>query len=235
MRKNISIIIPAFNEERSLVDTVNVALSAVEALKISCEILIIDDGSSDNTNVIAQNLSSNHSNISLITHQINLGIGAAYKSGVKHASQEYLILLPGDNAWPQESVLDILNNIGIKDIIIPYTTSSSDKGIFRKMLSKYYTKLMNGIFNLNIPYYNGIVVHKTNLVKSIEIKSNDFSYQTEVLVKLIKRGYSYHTVAATTRARDGGKSTALKISNIVKLGISITRIYKETILKQNKQ
>jgi hypothetical protein len=137
------------------------------------------------------------------------------------------MLIPADNAWPYVSITDIFSLIGSVDIIIPYITSARDKNLFRKMISKLYTKLINIIFRLDIPYFNGIVVHRLDLVKAIYIKSNGFFYQTELLIKILKTHplIEYKSIPSTTNIRTDGKSTALSLKNLMEVIFSLISLY----------
>ena len=225
MKNSITFVLPALNEEKLLPATVNVALLAAEYLKLPFEIIIIDDGSQDKTYEVGQSLAREDSRIKVIKHLKNQGLGAAYKTGIDSAKMEYLMLLPADDAWPTSSVIDILNQISNSDIVIPFIKMAGDKSAMRKVLSHSYTNLINLLFNLNIPYYNGVCLHKVTLLKSIQINANDFSYQTEVLVKLLLKGASFVTVQANTNVRKEGVSKALKLKNIIKVITSVLKLY----------
>jgi len=233
IQPSLSIIIPALNEEKLLSVTVKLVFDACLSSNLNFEIIIVDDGSIDNTYSIAFALSSKYKNIKVLKHDVNIGIGAAYKSGLSLASKEHVMLIPADNAWPSESITDIFSLIGSVDIIIPYITAANDKKLFRKMISKLYTKIINIIFRLNIPYFNGIVVHRLDLVNTIFIKSNGFFYQTELLIKILKIHplIKYKSIPSTTNIRTDGKSTALSIRNLKEVTFSLISLYLFTLKK----
>ena len=110
-------------------------------------------------------------------------------------------------------------------MIIPFIQVAGDKTAFRRLLSRTYTAGINFLFRLDVPYFNGIVVHRTELIRSIEIQANDFSYQTEALVKLLRRGHGYVTVAASTNARPGGQSKAFGLRNVRRVITSVLRLF----------
>ena len=227
IQTSLSIIIPALNEEKLLSLTIKLVVEACLSSDLNFEIIIIDDGSTDNTYAIASALSSQYANIKVLKHDSNIGLGAAYKSGLFLASNEYVMLIPADNAWPYESITNIFSLIGSVDIIIPYITSARDKNLLRKLISKLYTIFINKLFRLNIPYYNGIVVHRLDLVKTIYINSNGFFYQTELLVKLLKLHplLTYKTLPSATNIRADGKSKALSLKNLIGVIFSLIFLY----------
>ena len=223
IQPSISVIIPALNEEKLLSLTVKLVVDACLSTKLNYEIIIVDDGSTDNTLEIAFALSNQYKNIKVIRHDVNLGIGAAYKNGLSASSKEHIILIPADNAWPYESLTDIFLLIGSVDIIIPYITTAGDKNLFRKIISRIYTQIINTVFRLKVPYYNGIVVHRLDLVKSIHICANGFFYQTELLVKILKLHplLACKFVPSATNIRTDGKSKALSLKNLIGVIVSL--------------
>lgn len=232
MQDGVSFIVPAYNEERSLRDTVDVIKTATNKIALSYEIIIINDGSSDATPQIADVLSQENQFVKTIHHDCNKGLGAAYKTGLSNVCFQYVMLVPGDNVWPADALVSILARKGEADIVIPYIKSAGDKTPFRKFLSSGYTFIINMLFRLKVPYYNGIVLHKTNIIKSISIDTDHFSYQTEALVKLLKMGYGFVSVEACTLARCGGKSTALKFRNMIAVAKTILSLIKRVYFSQ---
>lgn len=225
LSNSITVVIPAFNEERSLAQTVGVVRAAAKRAGMEYEVVIVDDCSTDRTPEIVRKLEQEQPGVRSVRHSVNLGLGAAYKTGVAAAGKAYVILVPGDDAWPEDALVRILEKVGQADIVIPYIEVAGDKTAFRRALSRTYTAGINFLFRLHVPYYNGIVVHRTDLVRSIEIRADDFSYQTEALVKLLRRGHSFVGVAANTNARPGGQSKALGMRNVIRVVSSVLRLF----------
>ncbi len=76
---------------------------------------------------------------------------------------------------------------------------------------------MNSLFGLDVPYYNGLVVHRLELLRGIEIETDSFAYQAEAIVKLLKRGASYATVGVEISTREHGGTKAFRLSNVVRV------------------
>ena len=229
---SVTFVVPAFNEERALAQTLGVIRSAAERLRLDYEALIVDDASTDRTAQISRQLERADSRVRGIRHARNLGLGAAYKTGIAAARKDFVILVPGDDAWPEQALVRILARAGEADIVIPYIEAAGDKTAFRRLLSRTYTAGINFLFGLNVPYYNGIVLHRSELVRSVQIRANDFSYQSEVLVKLLRRGHSFVGVAADTNARPGGKSKAFGARNVVRVVTSVMRLFWQVHLSR---
>lgn len=221
---SISFIIPAYNEENALRDTVSMVIGVASTLGSKYEIIVVNDGSIDNTALIADQLVGEYASVRVVHHTRNKGLGAAYKSGLANATSEYVMLVPGDNAWPAEALEVILKKRGQADVVIPYIKNAGDKTAFRKFLSSGYTRLVNLLFGLDVPYYNGIVLHKTRLVRTVPINTDHFSYQTEALVRLIRQGHSFVAVESDTLPRRGGESKAVRLKNLINVLWSLARL-----------
>lgn len=109
---SVQFIIPAYNEENSLRDTVSMVIGVADTLGSKYEIIVVNDGSSDNTALIADQLAEEYAGIRVVHHEHNKGLGAAYKSGLANTTSEYVMLVPGDNAWPAEALEVILKKRG---------------------------------------------------------------------------------------------------------------------------
>ena len=224
----LSFIIPCFNEENNISFTIKEIFRALKLCSIrNYELIVIDDGSTDETYAKIKRLKK----IRVLKHKKNFGIGAAYKNGVSHSNGEYIIMIPGDNSHPSSSIVPILREMGNSDIIIPFTKKKGERSLIRYLLSKTFTFIMNFYFDSNIKYFNGTVLHKKSILKQIKINSDGFDYQSEVLIKLIKKGFSYKEIEVYINERKEGESKAVSISNGLKIMQNLIKLRK--ILKKN--
>ncbi len=218
----VSFVVPALNEEKNIEDSVREIHRAAEGLD-GYEIVVVDDGSTDRTGEIADELARRDGRIRVVHNQRNVGFGGAYKIGVKHASQPYVIMIPGDNNHPAWGITPILSRIGEADMVIPYVTNLEIRGRKRQLISVTYTRLLNFLFRLDVPYFNGLVLHRTDLLRGITIETNGYAYQSEALIKLIRRGATSVTVPVSL-AHDDQFSRAFKLKNILRVGETILRL-----------
>jgi len=214
----ISFVVPCYNERENVAGTVAEIERGVRESSVSkFEIVIVDDCSSDGTSEVAHQLMSRMSQLKLVINEKNLGFGGAYKEGVRHATMEYLIMVPGDNSYPSSGLAEILREAGKADIIVPYREGGDVRPWYRSGPSIMFTGVMNFLFRLDLPYYNAPVLHRTRLLKQIEIRTSGFAYGAEALVKLIRRGATYSTVGIAINERNQGRSSALKPANLIRV------------------
>lgn len=219
--RTISLFVAALNEEGVIETTVREVVSEVAPRFAQYEIILVDDGSSDRTGEIMDDLGAEFPEIRVIHNSRNLGLGRTYSIGVEAARYEYVMLLCGDGGLPASSLPDIFDAVGSADIIIPYMLNLKRiKSPARYFLSRGYSKLMNLIFQQSIVYYNGLPVHRRDYLRQITITSTGFGFQGEILIKLLKAGSSYREVGVNG-AELTNSSSALRPRNLVSVFITV--------------
>jgi len=233
----ISVMIPAYEEEKNLENAVDSVLNAMGLPQITdYEIIIFDDGSEDRTGEIADEIALSNPKIKVIHNETNMGFGYNYVKGVEMAKMEYYCLFPGDNENEGESFKEILSHIGEADMVLSYTSNMEVRKLKRRIISRIYTWLVNYLFTINprIKYFNGINIYKTSLLREVGIDTYGFGFNVEIIIRMIRNGYSYIEVPAIIKPT--AKSSALKISNINSVGIMLIKLMIEDFkgIKKNE-
>ena len=234
MIKSISVVIPAYNEEKNLGATVVFLLERLEKNGIlDFEILIFNDNSTDSTGKIADKQAKKHSQIKVIHNSRNMNLGYNITKGFQLATKEYVGFIPGDNETEPETLDNIFQNLGKADIIIPYIKNPEVRSWGRRFLSKTYVIIINTAFGLNMKYYNGMCYFKTATVKKVPVSTYGFAYMTEILVKLLKSGANFIEVPMINRKIERGATKAFRIKNIVSVFKTFLHLFYEVqILKR---
>ena len=226
---NLSIIVPALNEQDLIMGTYSEIISATSGLN-QYEIIFVNDKSSDNTPLIMEEIASSNNYVRVIHNEKNLGLGGSYKAGVHHSKLEYVIMVPGDNNFSSTTLSKLFSRIGNADIIVPFPGNSEKiRSRFRLFVSNLFTVVLNFVAKSDLKYYNSIVVHKVKILKGIPQIRNDFAYQADILVKLLKRGCTYETVEITLDERKTGQTKAFKIKNIIKVSLFLVNLLFQRI------
>lgn len=211
----ITFVVPCYNEALNIAGTIReIERASASAGLARSEILVVDDCSLDDTAAVVTALLPAHPNVRLARNPRNLGFGGAYKAGVAQAKGERVILIPGDDCYPNESIAAVLRKANEADIVVPYRTNPEGRTWRRRTTSQAFTTLLNMLFGLRIPYYNGIVLHRTALLRSIDIRTDSFAFQAEALIKLIKRGATYVTVGIPIVESEKKKTSAFRWRNV---------------------
>lgn len=235
--KLVSVIMPVYMEAANVENAVNNTLWALENAGVQdYEIIIIDclrqNGTHDGTPVIAERLAANNPRIK-VSHNRYMNLGDKYWQGVDRAAFPYLTLVAGDNELAKESVCEILKHLGEADIIISYPENSEVRPFSRRLISKLFVLILNFITGLNLRYYNGMCIHKTLLLRNIRKRNSSFAYMAEVLITLLKKGYSYKEVPFRLQKRKGGKSAAFKLKNVISVSKTVIRLFCQYRLDLN--
>jgi len=231
----LSIFVPCFNEEKNIDRTLNNIKEGVK--NISYEILVVDDGSKDNTiNTIEKFKKNNHNlNIKTFYNNKNRGIGFNYFATSHKASGKYYILVNGDADFPSDTIKKISSNLGKADMVISYFPGKNDKRtLMRRLFSKIFVIILNLITFNNLKYYNGPTLHLLDNVKLHKASTFHFSYQAELIASLINMKKTYVEVQAES-IDTGGVAKVITPYNILSLGKSIITIFLNQITYLTKK
>ena len=224
MKDGLSIIIPAYNEEKTLAASVESACAAAMQSGTDFEILVVNDCSTDRTSQIAAEIAARDPRLRALSNEVNLGMGGAFKTGLREAQFSHVRVFPADNEHPIDGVLPILQTRGKADIIIPYVTNPEIRARHRRIISCCYVNLVNLIFGQRIPYYNGLVLQRTELLRSISIETNSFSFQTEAILKLLKKKATWLPVGVPLHQPSHSKTKAFRLKNVAGVVSTLIRL-----------
>lgn len=225
---SITIMVPAYNEEGNLKDTISEIILGLKGnQEKDYEIIIFDDGSTDNTGKIADKLVKENSKLRVVHNKPNKGTGYCYHKGVELAKNAYYLYIPGDNQYPASAFKGSLNLLGKSDIIVPYPKNMNIRPILRQVISYSFTNLVNFIFGLSMTYYNSQVIHKTAILKGIPLETKGFAYQAVILVRLIKGGASYVEYGYDMTERKFGSTAAFRPKNVLSVIWALLSLFIE--------
>jgi dolichol-phosphate mannosyltransferase len=213
---SLSIIIPAYNESENIIDTLENVTKALEPLSMRHEILVIDDGSTDTTAALVTSNLSRFPAVRLLVNASNMGFGWSYRRGVDAASLDHIVMVHGDNAWGYATLREFFGHVGEADVIVGYTRDMwGTRTKTRTLISKGYTLAVNLITRRHLKYYNGLQIHLAPVLKSLRIQSSGYGFQSEVLVKSLRRTRTVIEVPMDLIERERGESKAFRLKNFV--------------------
>ena len=234
----ISFIVPFLNEEKFIIATVQEILKSCDLAKINdYEILLIDDCSTDDSvNLIKRFSEKNDFKINLINNSKNLGFGGSIKVGIKNSSKNYLMWIPGDNAYNFKELYKIIKHVGNYDIISSKYADPNARSKFRNIFTKSYTPLLNFVFNLNLPYYCGLILCRQDIAKNINIETDSHFFQVEFWVKsfLLKKGLSFQFEPLNVWDKSRG-ANSFKIKNSIKVIFNFFKLLGIVLISRIKK
>lgn len=223
--RSLTVLVPALNEESNLAPTVERLIKALSITIEDYEIIIVNDGSSDRTSTVAEQLAAANGNIKVIHNPRPLGLGHAYVQGIRASTKEFFVYIPGDNTWPYRSFLELFGTLGKADVVTSYSTNPGVRPQLRRIVSRAYTVTLNVLFGHRLHYFNGLTIYPATFLKTIPVTTYGFGFQAEVLLKAIHRGYSYIEVALPIDERTAGGSKAVTLRNIASVAFTMLRLF----------
>ncbi|MCR4283780.1 MAG: glycosyltransferase family 2 protein [Parcubacteria group bacterium] len=229
----LTIVVPAFNEEKNLEFTIRGLMYVLNEKRLeNYEIIIFDDSSSDRTGIIADRLALENKGIKVIHNKINMGFGYNYKKGVEMSAGEYVMIIPGDNEVISSSFGYLIDSIGKADIVLSYIDNVKERSWIRRIISFFYVKFLNFLFSLNMKYYNGISIYPVSLVKKTMPTTFGFAFAAEIAIRLLKSGATYIEVPMFIRPTN--KTSAFRLKNIISVMKTIIILFWSINIKKER-
>ena len=230
---SVALVILALNEQEGLENTYNTYKGIYTKLKLDHEIFIVNDGSTDQTGVIAENIKSKDPLVTVFHNQRPMGMGYGYKQGLKKTNKDYYMYTGGYDNLPDEYILAFLDGMGKFDIVAGYISNPEIRATNRQVLSSLFTQMINLITGLDLKYYNGMDLARIECLKSINIQSNGYTFQAECIAKLaLMYNCSYQQIPLILKDRGKSQSNALKPKNFFDVGkFLILLVYDLVVFK----
>lgn len=200
--KKISVVIPAFNEEKAI----NKVITDLNKLSFVSEIIVVDDGSTDSTKQKAI-----ESGAKVISHQNNRGYGASLKTGIINSQSNIIAFIDADAQHYPEDLISMVKYTDDYDIVIGARQAGDHSPLWRQPGKRFIHMLANYLAGFKIPDLNcGLRIVKKDLIKPyLNIFPNKFSFSTTSTMFFIKDGYRVKFVTTHAKKRIG--TSTLKI------------------------
>lgn len=196
----ISIVIPAYREGEGIFGVVEETRRVMDATGRSYEILVVDDGSDDETAAEAQRAGAR-----ILSHPYNIGNGAAVKTGIRNAQGEILVTLDGDGQHAPEDIPRLLDRMGTYDMAVGARGVASKTSLLRRAANRLYSRFATYMCRRRIEdLTSGFRAVRTDIARRfVSLLPNTFSYPTTITMAVVRSGYSLVYVPVTTRRRVG--------------------------------
>jgi len=213
----ISVIIPVYNEGESIGNLV----AGIQSLYPNYDVIVIDDGSSDNTAAAAKDAGAE-----VYSHPYNIGNGAAIKTGIRKASGDVLVFMDGDGQHNPEDIAKLLQYFPEFDMVVGARSIGDQASLGRALGNKIYNWFASYVAKFSIKdLTSGFRAVKSNIAKSfVYLLPNTYSYPATITLGVLRSGMSVKYVPIKMRKRKTGKSSIKLIQDGVRFFMIITRI-----------
>ena len=212
-----SIIIPAFNEDKTISDIIKRIHKVFSELKYKYEIIVVCDGCSDKTESI-----SKKSNAIVIVNKMNKGYGASIKIGALNAKGNFIITIDADGQHNPEDIKKLIPELKDNDMVVA-SRKNNNSSLFWVRPGKLLIQLLaNSLAKSKIPDLNsGLrLIKKTEFLSLIPILPNSFSLSTTTTIAFLKTGLQIKYVEVNFKKRVGKGSLSI-LDGITTLGLVI--------------
>jgi glycosyltransferase involved in cell wall biosynthesis len=220
LKTEFSVIVPAFNESETIESFIKRLKATLEDVEGNHEIIVIDDGSNDNTYSIVSGLPD----IKIVKHPYNKGNGAAVKSGIAKARGEYIVIIDADGQHDPKYIPDMLRLLVEYDLVVGARESFgiSRRGFGNSLVSR----LASYLSGIKIPDLTcGFrAFKKEKMLEFIDILPNGFSLPSTSTLAFATTGYNIKFIPTSANIRQGGESSISISTDGVKFLILIVRM-----------
>ena len=212
----VTVLIPAYNEEQ----IIGATIARVKELYPDFEILVIDDGSTDNTLRVAMDAGAN-----VWPHPYNIGNGAAIKSGLRIAKGEWVVMMDADGQHNPEDIARLLEHKDTHEMVVGARSSSSQTSLHRDLANKIYNWFASYVTKFKVEdLTSGFrLVRSATARQFIYLLPNTFSYPSTLTMAYLRSGRSVKYVPIETKYRLG-KSKIKLFQDGTRFFLIITKI-----------
>ena len=213
----VSVIIPAYNEGQSIGSLVN----TIRALYPDFEIIVINDGSTDQTAEAAREAGA-----IVYGHPYNIGNGAAIKSGIRIASGDILVFLDADGQHDPEDIGRMVAFFPEYDMVVGARPFKFDSARVRTFANRLYNRFASYVAKFKIKdLTSGFRAVKSEVVRNmLYLLPNTYSYPTTLTLSILRNGRSLKYMPIKVQRRQGGKSNIRMFRDGVRFFMIIVKI-----------
>jgi len=224
---SISVFFPCYNEEDNVGPTVTKAREVLDRLDADYELIIVDDGSSDATPRIADEIAAENASVKVIHHPTNLGYGAALQSGIRAASKNLVFYTDGDGQFDFAEMPPLLDLIRRYDIVSCYRLNRRDS-VVRRFNGWCWTKLVCLVFGLKLRDIDcAFKLYKREIFDGMELCSTGALINAEILARAARKGYTITQTGVHHFPRTAGRQTGANLRVIFRAFRELLKLRKK--------
>lgn len=203
----------AWNEAGSIEGFVRDVVAELETLGNTFEILVVDDGSTDGTERIADHLAAEIPGVRVVHHPENRGLGGVYRTGFDEARGDFLSFFPADGQFPASILRDLRREAAAHDLVLGYLPRRTD--VVGKTLSGIERILYRTLVG-KMPRFQGVFMLRRDVLRKVSLYSEGrgWGIVMEMILRVHRGGYRVTSIPTTVRPRAFGQSKVNNLRNI---------------------
>jgi len=202
-------VVPAFNEEAMLDGSIRMMSETLCGIGISHEIILVDDGSSDRTGEVADRLAREIPFLQ-VHHQLNQGIGGAFRTGVQVSRGDYVVLWPVDMPCSTADLQPYMECLGEASVIVGCRRRRKGYNTLMLMNAWLYPRIVFGLFRLRLRDVNWICLYDGPMLREVRLTQSGIPMLAETLVRMRDRGATFREVEVEMTVRESGVPSAAR-------------------------
>lgn len=228
---SISVFFPVYNDAKTIPTLVSNTIPILKKIANDYEIILINDGSADNSGKVVDKLAKKYKNVRVIHHKRNMGYGAALKSGFKSSTKDIIFYTDGDGQYDVKEIKKLLPKLKDYSVVNGYKIKRADPW-YRIILGAAYLWLARILFGLKIKDVDCDFRIMTKDVKDkLDLKSNQGVICIEIVKKIQDLGYKIGQVPVHHYPRLDGKSQFFTFKRITRTLLAMVALWYNLVLK----
>jgi glycosyltransferase involved in cell wall biosynthesis len=234
---DLSIIMPALNEAENIEGAIRDTLEALSEYMLKGEIIVVNDGSTDETAKIVDTLAGSETEhrIRMVHHETPQGLGMAFRDGTMEARGDVVAFMPGDGENDPGEIMRYFSLMDQVDMVVPFVYNKEVRPKSRNLISTVFRMIVNLTFGVNFNYTNGTVLYRRVILDSNLNRSRGFFFQTENVVRAVWSGYFFAEVPYRLEVRSAGESKAISWKSLAEVIRNYLSLAKEIYLSPEKK
>jgi len=202
----VSVVLPAFNEEPNIEQAVTEVTTVAERLFDDHEIIVVDDGSSDRTAALVREIAADDARVRVIGHGRNRGYGEALRSGFLASRLDFVFFTDADLQFDMNEIEPFLEYAGVVDVVAGYRLNRQDTRV-RRAMGYAWNVLVRVLFYVPVRDIDcAFKLFDRRVIEAVDIQSVGAMVNTELMVKLGRKGASVVEIGVHHRPRKAGEA-----------------------------
>lgn len=226
VKPEITIFFPVYNDENTIPLMTEKCIHVLKEVASNYEIIIVNDGSPDNSGKVADEMAAKYDCIKVIHHEKNKGYGAAIKSGFENAKFEWVCFTDGDDEYDIEDLRKMIRLKDYYDLIITFRYVKLYSTL-RVFISGIYNKIFRFVFRTNFrDISTGLRLMKKSVYNDLTIISDSPFIGAEITLRTMLKGYRVGEMGIQTFPREFGKGASVSPKNIMRTIKDMRKVYQ---------